>query len=129
MTAMTKSPLRKLAAGVAIAATIGLGALTLGSVLPVGAQTNPSSPAAAGAPAGKAKAALDKLVTDGTITQAQEDAVIAAVRANVGPRAGRPDASRLRHFLQTALSVSADKIGIAPDALRNELQAGKSIAD
>jgi hypothetical protein len=125
MTAMNQSPLRKLVAGVAIAATIGLGALALGSVLPAGAQTGPSTPAAAGARAGKAKAALDKLVTDGTITQAQEDAVIAAVRTN----GARPDGSRLRRLVDTVLSVSADKIGVTPDALRAELQAGKSIAD
>jgi hypothetical protein len=133
MTRMTSLSPRKLVASVAIAATIGGSAFALSTVLPAGAQTGPSSsssaPAAgANGPRAKAKAALDGLVTDGTITQSQEDAVVGALQGALGGGHGGRG-GRARAVIGEALQVSADKIGVSVDQLKSELQAGKSIAD
>jgi hypothetical protein len=134
MTAMTTFSPRKIVATVAIAATIGGSAFALSTVLPAGAQTGPStasSAAAAGAggPRAKAKAALDGLVTDGTIDQSQEDAVIAALQGAIGGRGGPRVGPRARGILEKAAQVAADKIGVSVDDLKAALKDGKSIAD
>ena len=137
MIAMTKPSLRKLAAGVAIATTIGAGAFALSSVLPAGAQTGPSTsssspaPSVPSGPRARAKAALDGLVAKGTIDQSQEDAVISALRGALGNRPGfqGPLAGRVRGALGQVAQVAADKIGISVDDLKTELQSGKSIAE
>src|SRR5437763_15416051 len=117
MQLMTTFSARKLVASVAIAATIGGGAFALSTVLPAGAQTGPST--SSGAPAGgahgpraKAKDALDGLVTDGTINQSQEDAVIAALKGAIGDGHGG-GGGRARALIGAALQVSADKINIS----------------
>lgn len=64
--------------------------------------------------------ALAKLVDDGTITQAQADAVAEALRA-----------ARPRHrpfFRGLVLAVAADAIGIDASELRSQLEDGKTIA-
>lgn len=85
---------------------------------------------------------LSKLVTDGTITQAQADSITAALEANRpagmpddgmgGPGMGRhhgkggPGMGRGRG---AGLEAAATALGITADELRTELQSGKSIAD
>ena len=125
-------PMKKLIASIAIAAALGGGAFALNTVLPAGAQTDSGTQSQTG-PAGahprgeRAKAALDKLVQDGTLTQAQEDAVIQALKDALPGKDGR---GPLRQkLLQAAIKVSADTIGIPPGELKTELQAGKSIAE
>jgi len=99
-----------------------------------------------GGPGEILKSALDKLVTDGTITQAQEDAIITgleAVRPEIGPgpRISGPgmDHGGWAHggidhgpgFSRRGahLDAAATALGITADELRTELQAGKTIAD
>ena len=136
MTAMSKHSLRTIAAGIAIAATIGVGAFALSTVLPAGAQTgtSSSSDSSSTAPGGhgpraRAKAALDGLVTNGTIDQDQENAVIQALQGALGNGKGKAPLARLRGFLGQGVKVAADKIGISVGDLRTELKDGKSIAD
>jgi hypothetical protein len=68
---------------------------------------------------------LSKLVTDGTITQAQADAVASALQA-ARPQRG-PGGPGGRGFGNP--QVVADALGITPEQLRTELEAGKSLAD
>jgi hypothetical protein len=126
--------MKKLMSSIAIAAALGGGAFALNTVLPAGAQTDPGSTSSQSTPgrtdhprAERAKAALDKLVQDNTITQAQEDAVIDALKGAFPGKDGRPE--RLQKLLHGALDVSAKAIGISPQVLKTELQAGKSIAE
>jgi hypothetical protein len=120
---------------IAIAAALGGGAFALNSVLPASAQTDrgtQSQPPSGSAPAdhpraAKAKAALDKLVENGTLTQAQEDAVIDALKGAFPGKDGRGE--RLQKLLRGTLEASANAIHISPEDLKAELQAGKSIAD
>ncbi len=95
---------------------------------------------------------LSKLVTDGTITQAQADSITTALEANRpagmpeggkggpgmgrhhgkggegmgGPGKGGPGMGRGRG---AGLEAAATALGITADELRTELQGGKSIAD
>ena len=64
--------------------------------------------------------ALAPLVTDGTLTQAQADKVIAAIES-AAPARGRRGGP--------GLEAAATAIGITVDALRTELGTTKSIAD
>jgi 3-hydroxyacyl-CoA dehydrogenase len=73
---------------------------------------------------------LAPLVKNGTITQAQADAVIKAIED------ARPDGKIFRHrfgpgrgMFVDLFSVAAKKIGVSVDDLRSALRDGKSIAD
>ena len=66
--------------------------------------------------------ALAPLVTDGTITQAQADAVIEALREN------RPDRPFGHHRFHAAQAV-LDVLGIDADALRDALADGQTLAE
>ena len=72
-----------------------------------------------------AKKALDPLVAKGTLTQAQEDAVLAALQA------GRPDhgPGHGRGPGFGNLDAAAKALGMTADELRSALQGGKSLAD
>ena len=70
----------------------------------------------------KLKAALDALVTKGVITQAQEDAIIAALGT-----ATQGDHPRLREFVGDVLKESVDYIGLPAEAVKQQVQAGKSL--
>lgn len=128
--------MKKLIATISIITALGVGAFALNSVLPAGAvgsattqATDPSSDC--GGPRAKFKGVLDRLVADGTITEAQEDAIIQAFKdAHEGAEGNRPAAAgpRLR-VLQGMLEVSADTIGVSVDDLKGALQSGKSVAD
>ena len=134
--------MKKLIATISIITALGIGAFALNSVLPAGAvgssptqATDPSAAPSPGchAPGDKFKGVLDKLVTDGTITQAQEDAIIQAMKdAAVGDKPGRggPRGGGLRlKVLDGMLQVSADTIGVSVDELKTALQSGQSVAD
>ena len=88
------------------------------------------------------KTQLDALVAAGTITQAQEDAIVAGIQAN-RPAPGKGDhrggpfggaegpgmGHRGRGFGGGGLDAAATALGITPDALKTDLEAGKTIAD
>ena len=125
--------MNKLIAATAGAAAIGLGALTVGSLLPAGAvqteEEQPAAPAedAAGERWGGRRIladALAELVANGTLTQEQADAVTAEVRERA---ADRPHLG-LR-LLHNGREIAAETIGIELDALRQALRDGQSIAD
>jgi hypothetical protein len=94
------------------------------------ASTAPAAPApAAGtAKASKndwAKAALDKLVADGSITQAQADKVLAALDA-ARPAHGPGKGGRGHGFGK--LDAAAQVLGMTVEELHTALQGGKSLA-
>lgn len=77
--------------------------------------------------------ALKKLVDAGTITQAQADAVSAAILAAQPPHGpggpGGPGRPGGRHELGDDLAIAAKAIGIDTNDLRSALAAGRSMAD
>lgn len=102
---------------------------TLGAPGLVGAQSSSTtSSTAAGDPAktddsGWVHKAIDPLVANGTITQAQADAVVSALQQ------AKPDRGRGHRGFGVELDTAASTIGISPDALRQALAGGQSIAD
>src|SRR5687768_10174560 len=70
--------------------------------------------------AGWAKSALERLVAKGTITQAQADEVLAALKA------ARPDKPRVFGFGK--LDAAASALGMTVEELRTALQGGQSLA-
>ena len=96
-----------------------------------GAQTDSTTPSTA-APAdtkpdreARMRETLQPLLDAGTVTQAQVDAVVAALKAAEpagGHRGGRGGGS-------VDLSAAATAIGVTADELRTALQSGQSIAD
>lgn len=71
----------------------------------------------------KLKAALDALVAKNVITQAQEDAIIAALTAAQADR----DHPKLRELVGDVLKESVDYIGLPAQAVKEQVQAGKSL--
>lgn len=90
-------------------------------------QTTTTAPATGTAarpsPADHFREALAPLVTDGTITQAQADAVIAALE-----QAGPPRGFRGGRGGGRGLEAAATAIGITVDDLRSALAGGQTIA-
>lgn len=77
------------------------------------------------------KAALDPLVKDSTITQAQEDKVVAALKAVEpanGPGFGKGRMRGPGPGLGADAAIVAKSLGITTDELSTELRSGKSIA-
>lgn len=133
--------MRKFVATVAAAGTLAAGGVTAAVLNPfqgAGAQTAPPTTAApnpadpgAQAKSGKADAVskiLDDLVTKGTITHQQRDAIVEAFKAHRGElRHGS-----FRHMLANRKelgAVVAKTLGTTPQDLQAQLKAGKSIAD
>jgi len=91
----------------------------------------PAAPAAPKALPDWMKGVLDGLVKAGTITQAQADAVTKALQDarpamdHAGGRWGGPRGGRLG----ASLDAAAKALGIDLDALRTELQSGKTLAE
>ncbi len=67
----------------------------------------------------KLKSALDALVAKGVITQAQEDAIIAAIN---GERADHP---KLKEFVGDVAKASVDYLGLPADQVKKDLRSGK----
>ena len=74
------------------------------------------------------RAALQDLVDDGTITTEQADAVAAHLAEQLPDRGGRGPGGRHGHGAFDG-EVVADLLGITPEALRDALRDGSSIAD
>ncbi len=124
--------MKKLIATITIVLGLGAGAFALNTVLPAGAQTAPSTPAATTDPGcghHVLKDALAGLVQNGTLTQAQSDAVVQAVQ-DTAKTEGRGGAGHPRaRIVEGAVKVAADTIGVTPQDLVQARQSGKSIAD
>ncbi len=85
-------------------------------------------------PKDKMKAILDGLVTKGTITQAQEDAILqafkdAAPSPNPNAKPGRPSGPNPMAFMGDLVRAAGDYLGIDPKTLLPQLRGGKSLAD
>jgi hypothetical protein len=131
---------RKLAAGAAAASLLvgtATGTLLVAPSLAVAEPLVADSPTA-GLPAADGsderrpeprtylREALQGLVDDGTLTEAQREAVVESL-VEAGPPGGVHH--RRRHGPGPALRAAAEAIGIERDALRRELRAGRTIAD
>ena len=97
-----------------------------------GTVTDPAAPAPADPAPAKtkldwAKPALDPLVANGTINQAQEDAVIAALDAARPPHGPGGKGGPGRHGFGN-LSAAASALGMSEADLRTALEGGKSLA-
>lgn len=133
------TPTTKITSAVA-AGVLGLavtGAAAFAAVQP----SEPASPAAAltdttssaldqdrrGGPG--VKAVLDKLVTAGTITQAQEDAILKALKDAAPSGKGRADAHPkvVAAVLRDLMKTSAGYLGLPAGQLKQQLAAGKSL--
>lgn len=92
-----------------------------------GTVTDPAAPAPAQAKGDWAKSALDPLVANGTISQAQEDAVVAALDA-ARPAHGPGGKGGPGHRGFGNLSAAATALGMSESDLRTALEGGKSLA-
>ena len=72
------------------------------------------------------KAVLDRLVANGTITQAQEDAILKAFKEAAGHR---EDAGIVKRILADLMKLSVDYLGIDREELARQLKAGKSLGE
>jgi polyhydroxyalkanoate synthesis regulator phasin len=80
----------------------------------------------------KLKDILDGLVAKGTITQAQADAILKAVRdaePTPKPRPVRPAGPSVMSFVGELSKAASDYLGMDQTALLTQLRAGKSVAD
>ena len=84
--------------------------------------TGPDSAAVDDKAKAKLKAALDALVAKNVITQAQEDAIIAALAAHADQ-----DHPKLRELVGDVLKESVDYIGLPAQAVKEQVMAGKSL--
>ncbi len=130
---------RKVVASAVAAATLGMGGLAVAATNPL-AGAGAEEPPPPGGPPGRERhrpgevltSALDGLVAKGTLTRAQADAVVGAVKAEVGER---PDMGGHRHGhrrhadRRQVVATAAKAIGISPEDLAAALGDGKSIAD
>ena len=84
-------------------------------------------------PTNKLKTILDGLLTKGTITQAQEDAILQAIkdaaptpRPNVKP--ARPSIPGVMSFVGDLTKAASDYLGMDLKTLLTQLRGGKSVA-
>lgn len=84
--------------------------------------TGPDLAAADDKAKAKLKAALDALVAKNVITQAQEDAIIAAVAAHTDQ-----DHPKLHELVGDVLKESVDYIGLPAQAVKEQVMDGKSL--
>ena len=126
------SLLRSKAVAVATAGFLGaglLGGVAFAAVPATTASIEMGAPvtqtAAADAEKGRAKlkAALDALVAKNVISQAQEDAIIAALTAD------HKDHPKLKEFVGDVLKASVDYLGVPADQIKTQLMAGNSLGE
>jgi hypothetical protein len=81
-------------------------------------------------PQDKIKATLDALVTKGTLTQAQEDSILQALK-DAAPAAKPPQlrAPNVRAFLGDLTRAARTYLGLSQKDLTTQLRAGKSLFD
>ena len=81
-------------------------------------------------PKDRMKATLDALVKKGTITQAQEDSILQALKDAAPPaKPARPSAPNSRAFLGDLTRATSTYLGLTPRELVAQLRLGKSVAD
>ena len=126
--------LKKLAlgAGAAILTTGLIGGAAFAAFSPAATTTTAALPTAAdptvdeaGKPGGGLKAILDKLVNANTITAAQRDAILAAVKDT----ANKPRPDHPKGVLGGLLKTATTYLGLEPKALMEQLHAGKSLGE
>lgn len=121
----------------ALAGTLGLGGLGLGLIaapaLATAATTDTTTTEALGDRLGRISDALSGLVTDGTITQEQADAVASTLDEALPQRGwggpGGPAGPGGWGGRGVAFDVAAEALGVTEDELRSQLRAGESVAD
>jgi predicted DNA-binding protein (UPF0251 family) len=126
--------MRKKAGTLVLATSLGLGGLATGVVLAPAMATAATSEASASEAVGdrvtRIKDALQGLVTDKTLTQAQADKVATTLAESMPPRGpGGPGGHGKGHGPKgPRLEEAATAIGITVEELRTQLQAGKTLA-
>lgn len=82
---------------------------------------------------GGLKAILEKLVQKGTISQAQADAILAALREAAQEkkkdRGGREAAEIVKRAFANMMRLSVEYIGLPQQAIAGQLKAGKSLGE
>jgi polyhydroxyalkanoate synthesis regulator phasin len=73
------------------------------------------------------KAVLDRLVANGTITQAQEEAILKAFKEAAGHR--DESAGIAKRILGDLMQLSVEYIGLPNEAVTGQLKAGKSLGE
>ncbi len=88
----------------------------------------PADQASAGksGPGQKLEQILSDLVAKGTITEAQKQAIVGAVKDSVK---ADPKVHGLKHFVGDLGKAAATYIGVTPADLKGQLKAGKSLAE
>jgi len=75
-------------------------------------------------------ATLDALVTKGTITRAQEDSILQALKDATPPaKPARPAAPNLRAFIGDLTRAASAYLGLSEKDLAMQLRGGRSVAD
>src|SRR5207249_2472597 len=75
-------------------------------------------------PRDRMKDILDKLVANGTITQAQEEAILKAFK-DAAPNKG----TEPKHVMGDLLKLSSDYLGVPQGQVMKQMQDGKSLAE
>ncbi len=82
-------------------------------------------------PKDRMKATLDALVKKGTITQAQEDSILQALKdaaPPAQPAPARPSAPHIKAFLGDLTRTTSTYLGLTPADLLSQLRMGRSVA-